>query len=455
MSIEIRIAGGMNAVGEKNGAIIVCGGHAVAVDWGQKIPEFGSAHEQNDMMDKLGRELPDEYFPDIDQLKGLDLGILCLTHGHQDHTEGWWKLRERNGNLAIAAHPFTGRVVDMRAEKNFVRSPDRILLAENLETGPFKIRRFDVNHSIPGASGFLIEAGDRRAVHLGDVKSWRIRGGVDKNREVFGPLLAEGPIDHLFLDATNATETGFVISEEAVGAKIEAELRKAHGRIFFTTISSNLRRMESAISVANKVGRPVIVIGSGMRDFLDLGDIPGWTSGYQSVLRDTLGNDTGRRQISPNPLEWPYNAVICVSGSQGEPLSFLDNWAEGRFSLPRMDADTLIVSQDTIPVPEIEKRVVRALAAISGKVDDIHLPEATPGFVSLGADVLRDPSWHASGHGMQGDLKLLLDIFRPRFFTPCHADRKKREVLAALGEMWSADWKCEAVLLDDGDRIII
>ena len=447
--VEIRIAGGMSAVGERNGMIIARKDYAIAIDWGQKIPEFGPVNE-----DRSVRDLSEDHFPDISQIEGLKLELLCLTHGHQDHTEGWWKLRERERDLVIATHPFTKKVIHMRVnkgyEKNFIEHPSTFLLEENIEAGPFRIRRFPVNHSIPGACGFLVEADNRRIVHLGDVKSWRIRSGVNRNKEVFEPLL-QGGIDHLFLDATNAAESGYVISEEVVEERITAELQRAPGRVFFATISSNLRRQESVIRAARKLNKPVIVIGSAMRDLLELDGIGGWRRGYQSILSDEESKLTDMRQISPDPADWPYNVVVCVSGSQGEPSSFLDNWAEGKFYLPRRDGDILILSQDTIPLPEIEERLAYVLEQISEKVDEIHLPEATPEFTSRGADVFRDSTWHASGHGMEGDLKLLLDIFQPRVFTPCHADREKREMLAALGK----EWGYESVLLDDGDRYTI
>jgi ribonuclease J len=448
----------MSGVGERNGTVYACDGYGLPVDWGQKIPEFGSADEHEETMEKFAGELPDEYYPDMGQIQDLRRGGLIITHAHQDHFRGWWKLRGKDRDFAIITDPFSGKVIVNDAMKDGRIPPEKFFYEETVEAGPFRVRRFPVNHSIYGASGVLIEAEGRRMVHLGDVKPWRVRGGKDKNAEVFGALELARGIDHLFLDATNAPETGFVISEEAVEAKIEATLLEhRHVRVLFTTILSNVRRQESVINAAYKQRRPVFVVGRNAINFLEITGVEKdkWRPMYQMTERDSNGIPTGRRFLKPDPSQVPHDAVIIVSGSQGEPMSFLDNLAEGRIHLPQRPGDILICSQDTIPTLEIEKRFTRAMGEISARVDEIHLPEATPKFESQGAELHYDPIWHSSGHSMQGDLKLLLTIFKPKLFTPCHADRERRELLAALGEEWGADWGCKAVLLDDGDRLTL
>lgn len=455
--VEIRIAGGMSEVGAKNGVVIACDGYGLPIDWGQKIPEFGSTVEHKDMMEKFGAVLPDDYYPDIKQLDGLRVEALCLTHGHQDHTEGWWKLREKYPDIEIITDIFTHKIIAMRAAKGERIGPDWVLHGENVEVGPFTVRRFSVNHSIYGASGFLIEAKGRRMVHPGDVKAWPIRAGEeDRNGELFASLEPEKGIDVLFLDATNVEEEGFVIAEETVEEKIASILyQNRFNRIFFTTISSNVRRLESLINAANEQGRYVFVAGGSPRDFLELAGVNGWEPIFQPYERYEHGKPMRRRYLVPYPSLWPDDAVICVSGSQGEPMSFLDNWAENRFSLPSKPGDTLIVSQDTIPLPEIEARFAHDIEQISSRVDTIHVTCATPPLESQGAEIIQDDSLHSSGHGKRGDQRMWIQGLRPRIVIPCHADRARREMLAYFVEEWGDGWGCKAVLLDDGERLKI
>ncbi|MFY9458017.1 MAG: ribonuclease J [Candidatus Spechtbacterales bacterium] len=456
--VEIRIAGGMSEVGVKNGVVIAYDGNGLCIDRGQKIPEFSSSYEREEMMSRFGAVLPDEYYLGPEGLDDLRVGFLCLTHGHQDHTESWWKLRERFPDIALITDRFTEKVIRMRAEKDGRAPPEALLYGENIQAGPFSIRRFAVNHSIYGSSGFLVEAEGKRIAHLGDVKSWRVRAGHDKNVEVFGALHPEKGIHLMFLDSTNADEPGFVISEEAVEAKIAATLTdNRNARVFFSTIASNVRRLESAINAANKQGRPVFVAGRSMRDLLDIAGIDQrlWQPIFQSAERDNGRELTGFRHLVPSPSQLPDDAVICVTGSQGEPMSFLDSMAEEIFPLPAKQGDTLIVSQDTIPLRDIERRFSYVMGELSGRFSKIYLTDATPEIESRGATIIRDPYLHASGHGKQGDLKLLLSHLKPRIVVPCHAGRAKREVLAELVKEWGADWSCEAVLLDDGDRFTL
>lgn len=443
--VEIRIAGGMSEVGAKNGVVIACDGHAAPIDRGQKIPDFGSSYEHQEMMSRFGAVLPDDYYLGSEGLDDLKVDFLCLTHGHQDHTQSWWKLRERFPDIALITDRFTEKVVRMRAEKEGRVPPEALQYGENVQAGPFSIRRFPVNHSIYGSSGFLVEAGGKRIAHLGDVKSWRVRAGQDKNAEVFGALHLGKGIDLMFLDATNADEPGFVISEEAVEAKIAATLiENRNTRVFFSTISSNTRRLESVMNAADKQGRPVFVAGRSMRDFLDIAGVD-----------QRLWQPIFQRDLTLPSFKLPHDAVICMTGNQGEPMSFLDSMAEKMFSLPAKNGDALIISQDTIPLPDIEMRFSHVMGELSGRLFKMYLTDATPKIESRGATIIRDPHFHASGHGKQGDLKLLVSRFKPHIVVPCHADRAKREVLGGLVKEWGADWGCEAVLLDDGDRFTL
>lgn len=447
-SVKITPAGGMSEVGARNGVIIQYDDEAVVVDWGQKVPSWTS--EEMSKVDKgVKQSLGDEYYPNIDLLDGVRVRGLCITHGHMDHSEGWHKIYERWPGAPIVTDPFTEQVMFMRARKaNRAEFPhfQSFRFAEEVELGAFRIKRFPVNHSIPGSSGFLIEVGGKRIVHPGDFKMWPTGNGQDKNAEVFGALLSQGKIHGLFMDSTNAGEKGFVISEETVASELDHIFRKEPGRVFCTTISSNARRLEAILHGALSLGRPAYVGGRSMQDFLRLCGDEEWAPLSQRFDSFEGG---AQRYLYPSSSEWESDAVILVTGSQAEPGSFLDNLANGQFSLPPRQGDALVMTQDPIPTPEILGRWVAMMEELSRRFERIYVTEDAPLFTSFGAEIIRDPVLHASGHAKEGDMRKIWELLRPEFIIPCHADRAKREIVANLVEGWGG----EAELLDTGETL--
>lgn len=442
---EVRLtpAGGMSEVGARNGMIIQYGENAVVIDWGQKIP-LRSPGDVAEVLDAQSRDLLDEYYPDGTLLDGLRVQALCVTHGHQDHSEGARRVYSRFPNARIITDPFTELVMEMRsgkARRTGFPSERFVTHATRLKIGDFIIERFLVNHSIPGSCGFLIEVGGRRIVHLGDFKSWPVRAGLDKNREVFGALRSQGDIDVALMDATNAEEQGYVISEDVVGMAIENILAKENGRVFFAAISSNVRRFESIAQCAMRQGRPVYVGGRSLQDFFHLAKFP-------FAWRDIM---TEHGQLNPDPSTWPNNAVICVTGSQGEQGSFLERLVQWPDHRGLVGNDALVITQDTIPLPVIQEQFAKMAHGASGMFRRMYLPEDTPEIATKGADIIRVPHVHASGHAMQGDMKRVFEILEPRLLVPCHADRPKRQKLADLVGQWGG----EAKLVDDGETLVL
>ncbi len=450
--VEIRIAGGMSEVGAKNGMIVASGREALVIDWGQKIPNHESAGGRWDAAARDNGDLPDDHYPDSSLLEGLRVSAICVTHGHLDHIGGLRKVQEMYPDAPVVTDRFTERVIRMHGIKAQHSNFPRVISNEDVEVGPFRIHRFPVNHSIPGASGFLLEVGGQRIVHLGDFKSWPVLGGHDKNEEIFGALAARGKIGLVFTDGTNAMEPGSVVHEHIVTMELAALLMQERGRIFFATVSSNSERLASVIQCAQSQGRAVYVVGSGMVDFLEMAEVHGWNGVSQKSNRIT-----GERVLEPGSSSWPDSAVICVTGSQGEQDSFLGRLAEGWIPMARRSGDVLIVSQDTIPLHPIEARFSSMGGMLSARFDRVILTKDTPHIETQGAKIIRDEHLHSSGHARQGELMKVLDLLGvlgrpdPGIVVPVHADLEKRACLARLVQERGG----EAELIEDGEILAL
>lgn len=466
--IEVFFAGGQSAIGEKNGTIIRVGKYALVIDWGQKIQHVEFTEENGP---HNSGDLPDDCYPDMNLLSGLTVLGFCATHGHLDHIGGWHKLYERYPNIPVITSRFTDKVIRMLGERNGSKRFFSSFHDENLQIGPFKIKRFAVNHSIPGSSGFLIEVVDEkggkvraRIVTTGDFKTWipwrdDTTGEVhDKNLEVFGKLTDAGAIDILLIDSTNSEQEGWMVSENAVRDTFAGILAKEPGRVFTTTISSNTYRQRLFIEEALKARRKVYVAGRAMRDFLNLEGV----SEFTRVIVIPKGKQNGEKQqfdVAPPPEEWADGAVILCTGSQGDPNSFLDKLANGAFGNIYRKGDVLIISQNTIPSDEIEKRFERMIINLSSKIGRFYLPPRTPRNIpSNGAQFTRDNHLHTSGHGTWNDKARLIELLSQRSCPPkspkiiwVHGGEGIRKIAADRASKLG----CEPVLVGDGEKYIL
>jgi ribonuclease J len=130
--------------------------------------------------------------------------------------------------------------------------------------------------------------------------------------------------------------------------------------------------------------------------------------------------------IPPREIEsFPDHRVVAIStGSQGEPLSAQRRMAHADHpDVELHSGDTVIFS--ATPVPGNER-------AVNETIDRIF---------EIGAEVVTaaDAPIHASGHGWQEELKLMLNLTRPRYVMPFHGDHKRLRLHAQLAESVGID----------------
>ncbi|EKP93622.1 ribonuclease J [Thermaerobacter subterraneus] len=350
-----------------------------------------------------GDDMPgvDVVIPDYTYLieRRQKLRGIFLTHGHEDHIGGIpYLLKEIQA--PIYATRLTLGLVERKLEEDKRALPPRsraIRPGERVKAGAFTVEPFLVNHSIPDSVGFAIRTPVGLFIHTGDFKfdQTPIDGRVADYQRL-AAYGAEG-VHVLMMDSTNAERPGVTGSERQVGEALANVFRQARGRILIASFASHLHRLQQVFDLAAQFKRRLAVIGRSMENAVEVA----MKLGY---LRDTGGVLTPAEKIGELA---PERVVVLMTGSQGEPLSALARAATGELrKLELIPGDTVVIAAN--PIPGNEKLVQRT-------VDNLF---------RRGCQVVYGPhaGVHVSGHGSREELRLMLNLTRPRFFIPVHGE---------------------------------
>ncbi len=402
MATELRILplGGLGEIG-KNMTAIETEGKIVLVDCGVMFPTA----------EMLGIDL---VLPDFSSLRdrAKDIEGIVLTHGHEDHVGALpYVLRELGIPPVIYGGPLTIGMVRSKLDEHKLRDVPLvdIPLGEVAEIGPFEMEMIHMTHSIPDARAVALRSELGTILVTGDYKFDQTPvGGRASDIPRLAELGREG-ILCLCGDSTNADRRGTAPSESSVGPALEQEFSRCQGRIVVTSFASNVHRVQQVIDAAAKLDRKVALVGRSMRKNFNIASNLGIAKAPEGLL------------ISPKEIEdLPDDKVVVIStGSQGEPLSALRRMAH------RDHPDVELHSGDTVvfsatPVPGNER-------SVNETVDRIF---------EIGASVVTaaDAPIHASGHGWQDEIKLMLNVTKPKYVFPFHGDNKRLRLHAGLAE---------------------
>jgi ribonuclease J len=409
--------GGVGEIG-KNLTVIEYGGKALVVDCGLRFPNVAD-HPGVDLI------IPD--FSYLRQLGGAVTGVV-LTHGHEDHIGALaFLLKERP--LNIFGTRFTLALASGRLQELGVI--DRAKLVEvkaggKLGIGPFEIGFFNVCHSVADGVGLVIKTPLGTIVHTGDFKIDADPVDGKKLDTDFLRKIGDEGVLALFSDSTNVERAGETLSERSVYPAIEQAFMDAPKRVICTSFASHVHRFQQLLWAAEAAGRKVSTLGRSMGGNMGLAQ----ELGYLKVP-DRIWVDLDTALSLP-----PKKCVLISTGSQGEPRSGLARLADGTHTDLKVEqGDLLVYSARSIPGNE---RLV-------GKMFD--------NFYRRGADVLteRQARVHVSGHGAREDLRVMMQLLRPRFLIPGHGERRHQVLHQRLAyeEGITAD---RVFLLDNGQR---
>jgi ribonuclease J len=344
----------------------------------------------------------DVVIPDISYLlenKKLVKGII-LTHGHEDHIGAIPYLLD-SLNVPIYGTSLTLGLLKAKLEENLVKEKADLNLVnagQKITLGAFVIEFLQVNHSIPDSVGLVIKTPLGTIVHTGDFKIDQTPVNGD---EMMIHRFAElGSQDVLLLmsDSNDSEKSGFTPSERTVGSALERVFNQAlEDRIIIATFASNLHRLQQIIETTEKFNRKLLVLGNKIQSVIDTA-----TKLNKLRLPEKL-------QVSPEEAKSLPKKKIAVitTGSQGEPMSVLTKLAFTQHKqLEISSGDTVIISAATIPGNE---------KVISRTIDSLF---------KLGAKVVYDATSgvYVSDHASQEELKIMLNLVKPKYFLPIHGE---------------------------------
>jgi len=379
--------GGLGEIG-KNMMAVRFGESILIIDCGLMFPEE----------EMLGIDI---VIPDITYLldnRDSVLGIV-LTHGHEDHI-GALPYVLRHLNVPVYGTKLTlGLLQGKLKEQNALgeTSLHTVKPRDSVQIGPFKVEFIRVSHSIPDAISVAVHTPMGVVFHTGDFKFDLTP--VDGQVTDFHRLaqLGEKGVLVLLSDSTNAEKPGYTMSERVVGNTFDENFRQATERIIITTFASNVHRLQQAIQAAYKHGRKVAVVGRSMVNVITIAT----ELGYMDIPEGLLIDLDEANKLPRNKI------VILTTGSQGEPMSALTRMAlSDHRQVDIMPGDTIIIS--ATPIPGNEKLVARII--------DQLFKQGARVIYELGSDI------HVSGHPNQEELKLMLNLVRPKFFVPVHGE---------------------------------
>jgi ribonuclease J len=368
--------------------------------------------------------------PDISYLveNKAHVRAIILTHGHMDHIGALpWILSEIK--VPVYATEFTLAYVEGNLEENGLLDETElveIVPREKFTIGPFTIEPIHVTHSLVDAVSLAIETPVGIIIHTGDFKiDLAPLDGKLFDLHTFADYGKRGVLA-LLQDSTNVDRSGYTPGEAAVIPRLDEIFSRTKKKLFFSCFSSSIYRIRIALDLARQHGRKVAVIGRSMMESTEIAQ----DLGYIDIPQGLVINPGQMRDYPPEQL------MLLISGTQGEPMSALSRAAVDNHKHARIEpGDTVVLSSRIIPGNE--KSIFRVIDHLYRRDAQVIYDNGSNGLI------------HVSGHGSQEEMRLLINLVRPKYFIPVHGNygnlRRHAQIAMETGAIE------HAIVIEDGD----
>lgn len=414
MNTRIIPLGGLGEVG-KNMYVVACKDEIIIVDSGVMFPD--------DELLGIDYVIPDYTFLKENEHK---IKALVITHGHEDHIGGIPFMVQSINVPKIYAPANAKELIEKKFEERNINYKSLITYDENtvIKTKYFNIEFFRTTHSIPDSHGLAIRTPDGTIVMTGDFKFDMTPIGPMSNLHKMAKI-GENGVAVLMSDSTNALVAGTSLSESVVDENLGEIFTACKGnRIILATFASNVYRIKHIIETCKKNKRKIALFGRSMENTVDIALKCGYFKDKNIIISAEEAN-----HLKPGEV-----CLLCT-GSQGEPLAALSRIASGTHrQISLMPNDIVIFSSSPIPGNS---------ASVSKTINKLY-KKGVKVFTNSMSDI------HSSGHANQEELKLMIRLFKPKFFVPYHGEFRMLKTHADLAALCDIP-KENTFVLENGD----
>ncbi|HEY3928936.1 MAG TPA: ribonuclease J [Candidatus Koribacter sp.] len=415
--LQVIPLGGLGEFG-MNCMAVRYGDDIIVIDAGMMFPEA----------ELLGVDI---VVPDISYLvENRDkVRAIVLTHGHEDHIGGLpWILNELN--VPVYGTEFTLAYVENKLEEHGLLDDavlNEIRPGDRFQVGIFKIHAMQVTHSLVDCVALAVHTPVGIIIHTGDFK---VDPTPTDNRMFDLHAFAEYGKENvlaLFQDSTNVERRGYTPSERAVRARFAEIFHRAPRRLFLACFSSSIHRINLAIEAAYNNGRKVALVGRSMNESVDIAQDLGYIDMPEGAF------------ITPGQIRdhAPEKVCVLISGTQGEPMSALSRAAVDNHKHAKIEPNDTVVLSSRI-IPGNEKSIYRVIDHLFRRNAHVIYDDGST------------PPVHVSGHASQEELRLIINLVRPRYFIPIHGEYRQLKLHAELASAMRGAVG-QVIMMESGD----
>ncbi|HEX9445286.1 MAG TPA: ribonuclease J [Candidatus Binatia bacterium] len=385
--VKIIPLGGLGEFG-LNMMLVEYAGEAVAIDCGLMFPGA----------DLFGIDL---VIPDISYLveKKAALKGIVLTHAHEDHIGALPYILKQIEAPVFGSRLTLGLLRNKIREHGLEQKADlrEIAAGRPWQLGPFKLEGVRVTHSLMDCLAIAVETPAGVIIHTGDFKIDQTpMGGEFFDFQKFAAYGEKGVL-LLLSDSTNVEREGYTPSEREVGKNLEAIFNRSHKKIFVSTFSSNIPRIQQVADISERAGRKLILSGRSMIKNAEISS----ELGYLKLADGTMHENEPWQKLPADQV------TFLTTGSQGEPMSALHRIAlDDHKSIKIEPGDAVLLSSKFIPGNE--RTITNLINHIYRRGAEVHYESVS--------------EIHVSGHAAQEELKAMLHLTRPKYFVPVHGE---------------------------------